>query len=76
MVINLMKHLSADRYVSSLYCLKEGGSQTGELEDAGFVVHELRKKDGVDYAAFIKIARRFKREGVDIVHCHNIGALL
>ena len=76
MVINLMKHLSADRYVSSLYCLKEGGSQTGELEDAGFAVHELHKKDGVDYAAFIKIARRFKREGVDIVHCHNIGGLL
>jgi glycosyltransferase involved in cell wall biosynthesis len=75
-VINLMKNLSADRYVSSLYCLKEGGRLTGELEDAGFAVHELQKKDGVDYAAFIKIAKRFKHEGVDIVHCHNIGALL
>jgi len=74
-VINLMKHMSRRDYDASLYCLKEGGNLANELVEDGYAVHHLFKKDRVEYSLFFKIARMFKRERVDIVHCHNIGAL-
>jgi sugar transferase (PEP-CTERM/EpsH1 system associated) len=75
-VINLMKNLPRDDYDASLYCLKEGGNLADELEDDGYRVHYMYKKDRVDYALFFKIAKLFKHERVEIVHCHNIGAVL
>jgi sugar transferase (PEP-CTERM/EpsH1 system associated) len=75
-VINLMKHLPRGDYDASLYCLKEGGNLADELENDGYRVHYMYKKDRVDYTLFFRIAKLFKREGVEVVHCHNIGAVL
>jgi len=74
-VIDLIKHLSRDRWDSSLYCLKEGGSLVHELESVGCTVHELYKKDRIEYSLFWRIAKLFRQENVQIVHCHNYGAL-
>lgn len=75
-VINLLKNLDADRYHSFIYALKEGGPLAKELEAAGFAVYDLHKKDKVDISVFFRTAKYFKRDRIEIVHCHNIGALL
>jgi sugar transferase (PEP-CTERM/EpsH1 system associated) len=74
-VINLMKHMPRDVYTASLYCLKEGGNLTNELLEDGYQVQYMYKKDGLEFSLFPRIAKHFKRERVDIVHCHNYGAL-
>ena len=75
-VINLIKNLPRDQWEASLYTLREGGQLVHELREDGFPVHHLNKKDGVNYKLFFRIAGLFKQEKVDIVHCHNFGALL
>lgn len=75
-VINLIKTFPRDKWETSLYTLREGGQLVHELRKEGFAVHHLNKKDGVDYKLFFRIARLFRRERIDLVHCHNFGALL
>jgi sugar transferase (PEP-CTERM/EpsH1 system associated) len=75
-VINLMRNLDPERYRSSTYSLRAGGNLAGELEAAGIPVYSLGKRDGVDVPVFFRAAKLFRRENIDIVHCHNYGALL
>lgn len=75
-VINLIKTFPRDKWETSLVVLQKGGQLVHELRKEGFAVHHLNKRDGVDFKLFFRIARFFRKEQIDLVHCHNFGALL
>ena len=75
-VINLIKHMPRDRWAPSLYCLRAGGILVEELIADGYPVRHFDKQDGLSISLFPRIARTMRDDGIQIVHCHNYGALL
>jgi glycosyltransferase involved in cell wall biosynthesis len=57
-------------------CLDRPGALAGEVEAAGAGVICLGKRPGLRPVTAVRLARVFAREGSEIVHTHQIGALL
>lgn len=75
-VINLIDRLDRARYRNVLFCLGDGGSLLPEVSAMGVAAYPLNKREGVDYPLFLRLARLFRRERIDIAHCHNSGPLV
>ena len=75
-VISLIEKLDPERFRNVLFCLGDGGSLLKEVTERGVAVYPLRKRDGVDYPLFVRLARLLRKEKIDIVHCHNSGPLV
>lgn len=75
-VINLMTACPSPRYRAVLYTLGPGGALAGEVERAGFTVRAFAKRPGMDWFLLWRMARALRRDGADIVHCHNYGPLV
>ena len=76
-VINLIKGLDPDRYELSVCVLRDSGSvfqrYLGNNSVKFFPV--AKKKEGFDYSLFLRLARLFRQEKIDILHSHNWGTL-
>jgi glycosyltransferase involved in cell wall biosynthesis len=61
----------------SVYCLDRDGVLAATLPGAGVPVRVVhRKQRGFDAAAVLRLARMLRADGVQLVHCHNHGALV
>jgi glycosyltransferase involved in cell wall biosynthesis len=61
----------------SVYCLDRPGMLAAALPAAGVPVRIVgRSARGFDASAVLRLARMLRADGVQIVHCHNYGALL
>jgi glycosyltransferase involved in cell wall biosynthesis len=74
-VVTLMRGVDRRRFRSSVYCIQTGGEHIGPLRRDGFQTLEFGKAPGIEYSLPIRLGWAFKRDGVDIVHCHNFGSL-
>lgn len=76
-VVNLCKFIDKNTFNVSVLCLRNLGAYIPELKAMGINVHFFPQKiNGVDYLSFLKVAKVFRREKVDIVHTHNTNPLI
>ena len=60
----------------TVYCLDRAGALASPLPAAGVPVLTVgRPARGFSPAAVFRLARMFARDHIDVVHCHNAGAL-
>ena len=72
-VISLVNHLDTERFRPALFCLGNGGEL---VADVRCDVTSLGKGEGFSYLLPLRLARLFRRERIDIVHCHNFSPLI
>jgi glycosyltransferase involved in cell wall biosynthesis len=71
-VVNICNTINRDLFEPSVLCLRELGDYLPEIEKMGIKVYLIsQKKEGVDYFAFLKVAKILKQEKIDIIHTHN-----
>jgi len=73
-VINLVLAQHAAGHECRVICLHESGTLAHELIDHGVPVDACNKRDGTDISALIHARGLMRRNGVDVVHSHNIIA--
>jgi glycosyltransferase involved in cell wall biosynthesis len=60
-----------------VYCLDRAGMLAAPLPGAGIPVHTIgRGPRGFDMLAVARLTQRLRADGVNVVHCHNYGALV
>jgi len=69
MVVNLIKGLDSERFVSSVCCFDTLGSLADDLE--GVDVKLLRRRPGIDYSYPFRLASLIRKEKAQILHLHN-----
>jgi glycosyltransferase involved in cell wall biosynthesis len=75
-VLNLATHVDRARYRSSIVCLGPGGPLVAEAAGAGVDVHVVAASPRFHPGLVAHLARRFRRENVRVVHCHNAAPLV
>ena len=84
-VVNICRTINRDMFHVVVLCLRGLGEFVPEIENLGIKVILLPQKDnGTDYLSFLKVARVFQKEKIEVIHTHNtqpfidgtIGALL
>jgi glycosyltransferase involved in cell wall biosynthesis len=71
-IVNILRTINRDVFDPSVLCLRALGDYVPEIEELGIKVHLLtQKRDGVDYFAFLKVARILRREKISVIHTHN-----
>jgi len=84
-VYNLCRTINREMFDVYVLCLRERGCYAEDVEALGIPVYLLEQEpDGVDYFAFIKVARLLRKLNIDVIHTHNtqpffdgtIGAIL
>jgi len=56
-----------------LCCIERGGEWARQVEDYCQTVVVMGKKPGVAWALPFRLARLFRAQCVDVVHCHNFA---
>ncbi|HJW56712.1 MAG TPA: glycosyltransferase [Burkholderiaceae bacterium] len=72
-VVNIVNHLSPDRFQSHICCLKRSG-EFGARLNAGIPVHEMGWRGGNSLSLPLRLARLFRKTRPDIVHTRNVEA--
>lgn len=71
-IFHLARTLDRNVFRVTVGCLDHGGEFLEQLEEAGhFLEH---RKPGLDFGLIFRLAARFRREKVHIVHTHNQAA--
>ncbi|MFC1632009.1 glycosyltransferase [Candidatus Omnitrophota bacterium] len=76
LVVELAKRVDRDAFRPSICCLLPPGPQelSKELTKSKIKVTYMNKKEGVDYALFLKLANFFRQEKPDLLHTHSSTA--
>lgn len=75
-VLNLAVHADRGRFHPDIVCLGPGGPLVEQARDAGVAVSVMGKAAGFRPGAVLALARRFRKRGVDVIHCHNAAPLV
>lgn len=76
MVARLAKALNRSGIINEVVCLEEKGDLASDLEKNGIPVFSMDKKPGRDFGLIFKLAKLAKERKADIIHTHNMGALV
>lgn len=64
------------RYRCLLYAVEQGGPMAGMLEAEGIEYRTFSRARRIDGPLIARLARRFRRDCVKVVHTHHVGQLL
>lgn len=71
-VVSICKAIDREKFIPQVLCMRRLGTFAPEIEAMGIKVELLpQTKSGLDYLAFLKIARIIRRDNIDIIHTHN-----
>jgi glycosyltransferase involved in cell wall biosynthesis len=71
MVLRLLRGMPATRYASQAWCLEAADILGEQLRQEGEALHVFGRRHHRDAGLFLRIAVRCRRDGVDILHCHD-----
>ena len=75
-VVNICKTVDRDRFDLSVLCLRGLGEFVPEIEKLGIQVILLPQNVGIDYLAFLKVAKILRDRKIDVIHTHNTQPLI
>lgn len=75
MAVGLALALDRREWEATIYTFDGGGGLEPVLAEAGIGHVHLPRSQGVDAGHARRLARRFREDGVQLVHCHNVTAL-
>lgn len=75
MVQRLVTGLDRQRFESLVCCIDELGPLAEQLQQAGIVVHLLKRRPGTDWRYPRQLAKLLKAQRIDVLHLHNPTAL-
>ena len=75
LAVRLALALDRAEWQPTVYTFDGEGPLAAPLDEAGLAHHLLPRRPGVDRAHAGKLAQAFRRDGIGLVHCHNITAL-
>ena len=73
-VVNVVNSLDPDRFRSTICCLKHAGEFAMRLVSDDISIHEMWKRDGIDFFLPLRLASLFRRTMPDIIHTRNADA--
>lgn len=75
-LVNLINNLPAERYEHAIVCLK-GADPTfrKRIRRSGTAIYTLGKRQGKDFAVYVRLWQLLRRLRPDIVHTRNLPAL-
>jgi glycosyltransferase involved in cell wall biosynthesis len=75
MAVGLARALEQTEWEPTIYTFDGGGGLESALAEVGIGHVNLPRSPGVDPGHARRLARRFREDGIELVHCHNITAL-
>ena len=75
LAVRLALALDRAEWQPAVYTFDGEGPLAEDLDGAGLPHHLLPRRPGVDRAHAGRLAQAFRRDGIGLVHCHNITAL-
>lgn len=76
LLVEFARHADRARFDLRFLTLGGPGHLTAEIEALGWPVHALGMPTGLRPRAVLALARRFRRDRVDVVHTHSEGPLI
>ena len=76
LLVDFARHTDRARFALSVVTLGDRGRLADEFEALGWPVRALHARPGVKPGSILRLARAFRRDGVDVVHTHSEGPLL
>lgn len=75
LAVRLALALDRSEWQPTIYTFDGEGPLAERLDGAGLAHHLLPRRPGIDRAHAGRLAEAFRRDGIELVHCHNITAL-
>ena len=75
LAVRLALALDRAEWLPCVYTFDGEGPLAGSLDEAGLRHELLPRRPGIDRAHAGRLAAAFRRDGIGLVHCHNITAL-
>ena len=76
LLVEFARHADRERFQLHFICLEGRGKLADEIEALGWPIDAMEKPPGLRPGLILKLARRFRRLGLDVVHTHNEPACL
>ena len=73
-IAGIVRGIDKSRYEVCVWCLSRGGEIADELNQEGFIVEILGMKSHRDPFFYLKLAKKLRREKIDILHAHGYTA--
>ncbi|PKM11433.1 MAG: sugar transferase [Gammaproteobacteria bacterium HGW-Gammaproteobacteria-3] len=74
-LVNLINRMPLESYRHTIICLKQSTDFKNRLQRGDVEIYELHKKEGQDWASFIKMYRLLRKIKPAIVHTRNLAAI-
>lgn len=76
LLVAFARHADRAAHALRFVAMGERGCRAGEIEDAGWPVEALEQPTGRRPRLVLRLAARFRRAGIDVVHTHSSGPLI
>ncbi|HZX26194.1 MAG TPA: glycosyltransferase, partial [Telluria sp.] len=74
-MLNLIRHMPADRYRHAIVCLKDHAGHGALLRRHGVEIIGLGKREGKDLGHYLRLFRTLRRLQPDLIHTRNLCGL-
>ncbi|HEX8406042.1 MAG TPA: TIGR03088 family PEP-CTERM/XrtA system glycosyltransferase [Duganella sp.] len=74
-LINLINHLPPERYRHAIVCLKDHTDFARRIERPGVEVISINKREGKDWAHYVRLFKTLKRLQPLLIHTRNLASI-
>ena len=71
-LINLIRHMPADRYRHAIVCLKDYSAYHAHIKSRGVEIVSLNKREGKDFGHYVRMFRTLRDMKPDLIHTRNL----
>jgi len=76
MIVDFTRHVPQNEFESHVAVFEGGGSLEAALEKGLVPVHQLNKREGIDFGLLFRLRRLIIAHKIDVIHSHNYSAWL
>lgn len=74
-LINLIRHMPADRYRHAIVCLKDYTAYHAHIKSRGVEIVSLNKREGKDWGHYLRMFRILREMKPDLIHTRNLHGI-
>ena len=71
-LINLIRHMPAERYRHAIVCLKDYSTYHAHIRSRGVEIISLNKREGKDFGHYVRMFRTLRELQPDLIHTRNL----